>query len=100
MTTDPNDSKMMSRRVPSANSSTVVLNFQTSDATRLREAAAAITIKGDKKPSLSVIARRSLVLYMALLMSPESLAAEIKAIEALVTPVPAPAPKSKRKITQ
>ena len=99
MTPDPNDNKIFTRRVQASNRSTVVLSYTTSDAHNLRAVAASFTLKGDKKASLSLLARRSLQLYLQLLSDPTRKGHEEAILNKMVTPVPAPAPLSTRKIS-
>ena len=68
----------------------------------MRQLVQSIRIKGTRKPSLSLIARRSMQLYVARIETaqrtrPEVFAAEIAELERMVTPTPAPAQYSKRK---
>ena len=100
MTPEPNDGKVFTRRIQASERSTVSLTFTTRDAEALRSAAAAFTLKGDKKASLSLISRRSLQLYLQLITDPTRKAHEEAALNQMVTVVPAPAPFSKRKVTE
>jgi hypothetical protein len=96
MTPDPNDNKIMTKRVKAAANSTVILNYPHSDAQGLRALASSFTLKAGKKASLSLVARRSLQLYSRLLSDPARRDSETLALNAMVTPTPAPAPRSKR----
>ena len=97
---EPNDGKVFTRRIQASDRATVSLTFTTRDAEALRAMAAAFTLKGDKKASLSLISRRSLQLYLQLIADPTRKALEEAALNRMVTVVPAPAPFSKRKAPQ
>ena len=100
MTPQPNDGKVFTRRIQASDRATVSLTFPTRDAQALRAMASAFTLKGDKKASLSLISRRSLHLYLQLIADPTRKAHEEAALNRMVTVVPAPAPFSKRKVTE
>ena len=97
MTPDPNDNKLMTKPVQASDRTTVILSYTQRDAKALRLMAAAFTLKGTKKASLSLISRRSLQLYLQLIADPTRKAHEKAALDRMVTVVPAPAPFSKRK---
>ena len=97
MIPEPNDGKIFTRRIQASDRATVSLTFTTRDAKALRAMAASFTLKGAKKASLSLISRRSLHLYLQLITDPTRKAHEEAALNKMVTPVPAPAPFSKRK---
>jgi hypothetical protein len=96
MTPDPNDQKLMTKRIQARDRTTVILSYTSRDAQALRAIAQTILLKRDKRPSLSLLCRRALQLYGQLLASPVHRAAEIAALNKMVTAVPAPAPHSKR----
>jgi len=96
-----NTGKMMTRRPFPGGRSSVLLTYPAAQASRLRALAQSIRIKGDHAPSLSLLARRSLELYLAQIeharaVRPDLFALEIAQLESMVTPTPQPAPKSKR----
>ena len=67
---------------------TLILNYRPEEAISLRAAVQRIRLKGDRQPSLSLVARRSMSLYLSLLNSgPSALATEVEALEKLATPV-------------
>lgn len=67
---------------------TLVLNYRPEEASRLRVAVQRIRLKGNRQPSLSLVARRSMSLYLSLLESGASaFATEVDALERLATPV-------------
>ena len=67
---------------------TVILNYRPEEASSLRAAVQRIRLKGGRQPSLSLVARRSMSLYLSLLNSgPSALATEVEALEKLATPV-------------
>jgi hypothetical protein len=97
MNPDTNDKKLLTKRVQGSDRATVVLSYPTSEAKELRKVAQSITLKQGKRPSLSLLARRGLHLYSRLLIDPTCRDVEVHALNAMVTPVAAPAGKSKRK---
>ena len=97
-----NTDRMMTKRIPVRERSTVILSFKAVDANAMRAFIKSIRLKGDKAPSQSLIARRALEVYLRRLEtmrreSPATYAAEIIALESMVTSVPCPAPLSQRK---
>ena len=67
---------------------TLLLRYLKHDALAIREAAERIRLKGDKKPSLCLLARRSLGLYLKHIdSSPLAFHTEMEALEMLATPV-------------
>ncbi len=94
--TDPNDNKMMTKRVQASDRTTLILSYPSKDAQELRALASSFTLKAGKKASLSLISRRSLQLYSRLLTDPARKASEALALNAMVTPTPAPAFRSKK----
>jgi len=67
---------------------TLTLRYLKGDASAIRAAAEGIRLKGDKKPSLGLIARRSLALYLQHInSSPLAFDTEMEALEKLATPV-------------
>jgi hypothetical protein len=98
MTPDPNDQKLMTKRIQASDRTTVILSYSTRDAQALRAIAQAILLKQGKRPSLSLLCRRALQLYGQLITSPAHREAEIQELNQLVTPVPAPAPHSKKMV--
>lgn len=100
MTPDPNDAKLMTKRVQAGDRTTVVLSYPTRDAQALRTLASSFTLKANKKASLSLISRRSLDLYSMLMADPARRRQEVQVLNAMVTTTPAPATHSKRKTTE
>ena len=98
--TNPIDSPAASiqvrTRYTKGEGTTLLLKYPTREAEEMRTAALSIRLKGDKQPSLSLLARRSMRLYLEMLnASPAALAAEHAALERLATPV---SYRSKRKV--
>ena len=92
-----NTGKVMTKRIQARDRTTVLLTYSASDANALRMLAQTIQLRGDRKPSLSLLARRAMTIYRALLdSSPAAFDAEVRALDKMVTPVPKPAPLSKR----
>ena len=89
--TDPvslTDGKVLARRETRIGSSALVLNYPPNEAARLRDLISSIRLRGDRKPSLSLLARRSMAVYLDhVASSPDALADEIEALEMLATPI-------------
>ena len=87
--------KVLSRYRKRTSTSTLVLNYPTNEAARLRDLIASIRLRGDREASRSLIARRSLAVYLDYVASsPDAMSDEIEALELLATPL------STRKKTQ
>ena len=88
MKTMPNNTgKVNNRYAKSIGGTTVSLNFRTQEATALRAFVQTFRLRGDKTPSLSLIARRAMSVYLAHAQySQETKASEIAALEKLATP--------------
>lgn len=102
--TNPSDNtgKILTRRVRAADGTAVMLHYRKSEAYRMRALVQSIQLKGDRKPPLSLIARRSMGLYLdrleqARTSRPDLFAVEIAELERMVTRVPSPALKSKKR---
>ncbi|CAM5796340.1 hypothetical protein [Rhizobacter fulvus] len=84
-----NTNKVLSRYIKAADGTTLVLNYQHREANGIRSAIQRIRLTGDKTPSLALIARRSISVYLAHLeSSPTAFANEVAALEKLATRVP------------
>lgn len=104
MTPSDNTGRMMTKRVRARDGTTLVLNYRKPEAARMRALVQSIRIKGNKSPSLSLIARRSMQFYLTRLESarvnrPDAYASELFELESMVTPVPQPALHSKKQST-
>jgi hypothetical protein len=100
-TPDPgadNTGKVLTRRPQARGRTAVMLTYAPYEAAQLRALADSIRIKGDKKPTLSTIARRALTVYCHVYEARP--AEERAAIEKLVTQVPQPATYSKKAKSQ
>jgi len=97
MIQDPNDNKLMTKRVPAGDRAVIALSYPSSEARALRSLAASFTLKAGKKASLSLVARRSLQLYTKFLSDPTRRDSETLALNSMSTPSPSPATHSKRK---
>ena len=88
MKTMPNNTgKVNNRYAKSIGGTAVTLNFRTQEATALRAFVQSFRLRGDKIPSLSLIARRAMSVYLAHAQySPETKASEVAALEKLATP--------------
>ena len=82
-----NTGKTLTRYIKARDGTVLTLNYRSQEANGIRSAVQRIRLKGDKTPSLSLIARRSMGLYIQHLeSSPTAFANEVKALEALATP--------------
>lgn len=87
--------KVLSRYLRRTGTTTLTLNYPKDEATRMRDLTASIRLRGDRKVPLSLLARRSMAVYLNhVASSPDALAHEIAALEQLATPI------STRKKTQ
>jgi hypothetical protein len=86
---------VLTKRVRAYDRSTLVLSYSSADAKELRALAEAIRLKQDKRPTLSLLARRGLHLYREALKRPGVMESEIATLNEMTTPVPKPAPKRK-----
>jgi hypothetical protein len=87
-TTSGVPAKVRTRYLRAKDGTTLVLNYRHQEAHDIRAALQRIRLKGDKTPSLSLIARRSMRVYLAHLeSSPAAFAHEVQALERLATPV-------------
>lgn len=99
MTPSDNSGKLMTKRLRGADGTTLVLNYAKHDAQAIRAFVESFRIKGDRKVSLSLIARRSLGLYLARMGSashsrPDVFEGEIAELERMCTPVAQPAKRT------
>lgn len=91
-----NIGKIMTKTVRAAGGTMVALNYPELEANAMRRLVQSIRVKG-KQPSLSLIARRSMGLYLDRLertraANPEAFAVEMAVLAQMVTPVPKPKP--------
>src|SRR5471030_843674 len=83
-----NAGKVLSRYLKRTGTTTLTLNYPKNEAARLRDLIQSIRLQGDRKPSLSLLARRSMAVYLDhVASSPDALAHEIEALEMLATPI-------------
>jgi hypothetical protein len=83
--------KVITKQIKAYDRTTLVLSYTTKDANELRALVQSMRLKAGKKPSLSVIARRALRVYVDRL--PDVWDAEIEALNKMTTRVPKPALK-------
>jgi predicted N-acetyltransferase YhbS len=82
-----NTGKVHTKYIRAADGTAVTLNYRPQEAKALRAFVQSIRLRGDKVPSLSLIARRSMQVYMThIQFSPSTLAAEVEALERIATP--------------
>lgn len=83
-----NTGKVLTRYVKTPGATALMLNLKPPEAALLRSFTASIRLRGDKVPSLSLIAHRALSVYLAHAQySLETRASELAALEKLATPV-------------
>ena len=81
-----NTDKVLTQYIPAKDSTKLILNYRHQEANGIRAALDRIRLKGDKTPSLSLIARRSMALYLEhLTSSPQAFDMEVEALERLAT---------------
>lgn len=81
-----NTDKVLTRYIRARDGTKLVLNYRHEEANGIRAALSRIRLKGDKAPSLSLIARRSMALYLERLNSSrEAFDIEVEALENLAT---------------
>ena len=86
-TTPTNLGKVCNRYLKASGSTTVTLNFRPQEATALRAFVDGVRLRGNKIPSLSLVAKRAMTCYLSHAQySPETRASEIAALEKLATP--------------
>lgn len=101
--TPPNNTgKILTKRLLTANGTAVTLNYSRPEAEAMRRLVQSINLEGDRKPSLSLLARRSMTLYLSGLVRakvdmPHLFAEEVAALDRMVTPIPQPDPRDKLK---
>lgn len=82
-----NTGKVMTKYTRAAGGTALTLNFRPQEATALRTFVDSVRLRGDKIPSLSLVARRAMTHYLGYAqMSPTTRTTEISALEALATP--------------
>lgn len=81
--------KILTKRIRCRDMSVVTVAYPTPDAQAIRALAQSIRLKGGTKPSLSLLTRRALHLYMKAF--PAVSEAETRALNDMTTPVPQPA---------
>jgi hypothetical protein len=82
-----NTGTVRSRYVKQAGNTTLTMNFRRQEAALLRSFKDSVRLRGDKVPTMALIARRAVLVYLAHAQySPETTASEIEALEKLATP--------------
>ena len=83
-----NTDKVLTKYIRARDGTVLTLNYRHQEANAIRSALQKIRLKGDKTPSLSLIARRSIAVYLSHLESSQrAFDAEVQALEKLATPV-------------
>ena len=83
-----NTGKVLTKSIRARDGTTLTLNYRHQEANELRSAVQRIQLNGNRKPSLSMIARRSMAVYLSILQSgPTNFANEVQALEKLATPI-------------
>ena len=84
-----NSGKVHARHITQAGGTALTLHLGPTEASMLRSFTASVRLRGDKVPSMSLIARRAMSVYLGHAQySPETRASEIAALEKLATPYP------------
>ena len=102
MTPSDNTGKVLAKRIQAHDRTTVLLTYSRADANALRMLVQSIALKAStdgasyKRPSLSLIARRAVGIYLERMKNPDEFASETAALDRMVTPIPAPAMYSKK----
>lgn len=79
--------KVHTKYIRAKGGTALMLNLRPQEATALRSFVATVRLRGDKIPSLSLIAQRAMSVYLDHAQySPETRASEIAALEKLATP--------------
>ena len=90
-----NTGKVHTRPVRGAGATALTLNLSSVEATGLKSFIASLRLRGDKIPSMALIARRAVLAYLAhVQFSLETRASEVAVLEKMATPY------SKRKHVQ
>ena len=86
--TEDDPTQVRTSYIKARDGTTLILKYRHDDALALRTTLQRIRLKGDKKPSLALLARRSMALYLARLTSSQTaFDVEVQALELLATPV-------------
>ena len=86
--TEEDLTQVRTKYIKAHDGTTLILRYRHADAAELHMALQRIRLQGGKRPSLSLIARRSMGLYLAHLdSSPAAFVNEVAALEKLATPV-------------
>jgi hypothetical protein len=84
--TPDNTGKVMTRYTRAAGSSTMSLNLNPFEALQLKAFIATLRLRGNKIPSMSLIARRAVLAYLThIQFSPETRASEMEVLEKMAT---------------
>lgn len=83
-----NTDKVMTKYIRARDGTKLILNYHHQEANAMRQVLSRIRLTGNRAPSLSLIARRSMELYLEHLQSGSlAFANEVDALEKLATPV-------------
>lgn len=84
----PDTGVVRSRYLKGDGKTALVLNYTKNEAQRIRALIDSIRLKGNRKPSLSLIARRSISVYLEHVHSSHAaMTNEMEALETLATPI-------------
>ena len=84
--TPNNTGKVHSRYHHQAGGTALTLNLRPTEAASLRSFVASVRLRGDKVPSMTLIARRAVAAYLAHTQySPEAMTSEIEVLEKMAT---------------
>lgn len=92
MKSQSNESKLMTTRIKRVDGTTVTLTYRKPEAARMRALVESLRMKGDRKPSLSLLARRSMGLYLDSLeqarqSNPSQFTQELQTLEQMTAPL-------------
>lgn len=81
-----NSGKVLTRYQRAAGSTALTLNLSPEEASRLKSFIASLRLRGNKIPSMSLIARRAVLAYLThIQFSPETRASEMEVLEKMAT---------------
>ena len=84
--TPNNTGKVLTRYTRAAGSTTMSLSLNPSEASQLKAFVSTLRLRGDKQPSMTLIARRAVLAYLSRLkFSAETKTAEIAVLEEMAT---------------
>ena len=84
--TPDNTGKVLTRYTRAAGSSTMSLSLNPNEASQLKAFVSTLRLRGDKQPSMTLIARRAVLAYLShIKFSAETRASEMEVLEKMAT---------------